>query len=265
MTTTTARRSYTTQLSTGLGLIAETRLLLELWRTGMDTPALYQAALQSGRFPTVSARRLRNIVVECFAPRYLVNNGLPARLLHKLHPTLTPPELSQLLLLYTCRAHPILADFVCDVYWERYTAGHECISNTDAQAFVTQAVRDGKTQRSWSENTMKNVASYLTGCCADYGLLERSHKSARKILPCRLESTVAAYLAYDLHRGGLGDNHMMRHPDWGLFGLDRTAVRDELKRVSLQGYLLIQAAGESIRIGWHYTSLEEFTDVLAQR
>ena len=125
---------------------------------------------------------------------------------------------------------------------------------------MTQAVRDGKTQRHWSENTIKNVASYLTGCCADYGLLERGQKSARKIRPCLIESTVAVYLAYDLHSGGLGDNTVLSHPDWGLFGLDRPAVRDELKRVSLHGYLLIQVAGESIRIGWHYTSLEELTD-----
>jgi hypothetical protein len=262
---TTERNEYTTQLGAGLGLIAETRALLELWQTDMDVTALYQAALQSGRFPTISARRLRNIVVECFAPRYLANNGVPARCLHKLHHTLTPPELTQLLLLYTCRAHPILADFVCDVYWERYSAGQECLSNTDAQAFVTQAVRDGKTQRPWSENTIKNVASYLTGCCADYGLLERGRKSARKILPFLLESTVAVYLAYDLHSSGLGDNTVISHPDWGLFGLDRTAVRDELKRVSLHGYFLIQAAGESMRLEWRYTSLEELTDVLAQR
>jgi hypothetical protein len=262
---TTQSREYTTPLGAGLGLIAETQALLELWHPDMDVSTLYQPALQSGRFPTVSARRLRNIVVECFAPRYLSNNGLPTRLLHKLQPTLTPSELTQLLFLYTCRAHPILADFVCDVYWARYSAGQEYISNTDAQAFVIQAVRDGKTQRHWSENTMKNVASYLTGCCADYDLLERGQKSVRKILPFLLERMVAVYLAYDLHSNGLGDNTVLSHPDWGLFGLDRTAVRDELKRVALQGSLLIQAAGESIRIGWLYTNLEAFTDVLAQR
>ena len=163
--------------------MAETHVLLELWQADMDVTALYQAALQSGRFPTVSARRLRNIVVECFAPRYLINDGLPATALAQAASTLTTSALTQLLLLYTCRAHPILADFVCDVYWERYSAGHESISNTDAQAFVTQAVRDGKTQRPWSENTINNVASYLTGCCADYGLLERGHKSTRKMRP----------------------------------------------------------------------------------
>jgi hypothetical protein len=90
--------------------------------------------------------------------------------------------------------------------------------------FVIQAIREGKTQRHWSENTMKNVASYLTGCCADYSLLERGQKSTRKILPFLLESTVAVYLAYDLHSAGLGDNTVISHPDWGLFGLESTAV-----------------------------------------
>jgi hypothetical protein len=60
---------------------------------------------------------------------------------------------------------------------------------------------------------MKNVASYLTGCCAEYGLLERGHKSARKILPFLLESMVTVYLAYDLHSNGLGDNTVLSHPD----------------------------------------------------
>ncbi len=56
---TTQPREYTTQLSAGLGLIAETQALLELWHPDMDVTALYQAALQAGRFPTVSARRLK--------------------------------------------------------------------------------------------------------------------------------------------------------------------------------------------------------------
>ena len=85
---TTAQKGYTTQLGAGLGLLAETHTLLEFWQADMDVTALYQAALQSGRFPTVSARRLRNIVVEGFAPRYLINNGEPATLLHKLQSTL---------------------------------------------------------------------------------------------------------------------------------------------------------------------------------
>ncbi len=63
---------YTTQLGAGLGVIAETRILLDLWHPGMTSSALYQAALDSGDFPNATARRLRNMVAECFAPRYLV-------------------------------------------------------------------------------------------------------------------------------------------------------------------------------------------------
>lgn len=261
---TNKRRWYTTQLGAGLGLIEETKTLLTIWQAAMDPASLYQVALHSGRFPNVSARRLRNIVVECFAPRYLVNHGLPATLLKMLAHALTSQELAQLLLLYTCRAHLILADFVRQVYWERYAAGHETIRNTDAEAFVLQAVRDGKTQKLWSESIVKNVSSYLTGCCADYGLLEKGRKSMRKILPCRLESKVAAYLAYDLHCAGLGDNSVLGHTDWALFGLARTDVHDELKRLALQGYVIVQSAGEVARIDWRYASMQELTDVIAQ-
>ena len=68
--------------------------------------------------------------------------------------------------------------------WARYI--------TYAEAFVLQAVRDGKTQKLWSQSFVKNVSSYLTGCCADYGLLEKGRKSVRKLLPYWLESKVAA-------------------------------------------------------------------------
>jgi Putative inner membrane protein (DUF1819) len=230
----------------------------------MDVPSLYQAALNSGRFPNVSARRLKNIVVECFASRYLVDDGAPAKHLKKLEHALTSPELTQLLFLYTCRANRILADFVRQVYWDRYMAGHESISNQDAKAFVIQAMQDGKTRKLWSASMIKNVSSYLTGCCADYGLLEKGRKSSRKILSFRLASKVAAYLAYDLHFVNLGDNRVIGHEDWALFGLDRSDVRNELKRLSLKGYVIIQSAGDVTRIGWHYNCMEGLTDAIAQ-
>ena len=257
-------RVYTTKLGAGLGLIEETRTLLGMWQPQMDAASLYQTALHAGRFPNVSARRLRNMVVECFAPRYLSQSGSPAALLKKLEHAFSAQELNQLLFLYTCRANCILADFVRQVYWERYTAGHAAISNQDARAFVSQAVRDGKTQKLWSESMMHKVSSYLTGCCADYGLLESGRKSRRTIIPYRIEPRVAVCLAHDLHFSGLGDNQVIGHQDWALFGLERHDVRDALGRLSPQGHWIVQSAGEATRIGWHYTSMEACTDVLTQ-
>lgn len=254
--------AYTTQLQAGLGLVNETKTLLELWEPGMQTSQLYQVALDSGRFPNVTARRLRNVVAECFSPRYLVNGGLPASHLKSLLPRISSADLNQLMLLFTSRANPILGDFIRHVYWSRYAGGYTQITNDDARIFVERAIDDGKTIKRWSDTTVRRVSAYLTGCCADYGLLERGSRSSRRILPFRISPVVAAYLANELHLAGVGDNALLTHEDWQLYGLERDDVLDELKRLSLKGLLIVQAAGDVIRISWKYQNMEALLDVI---
>ena len=244
-------------------MVDETHLLLDLWRDGMTGTDLYRATLESGRFPTLSARRLHDLIVVGFAQRYLVDNGAPARILSRLKANLSKAEFEQLLFLYTCRAHAILSDFVGTVYWGAYSAGQVELGNDESRRFVEQAVREGKTTTPWSDHMVRRVASYLTGCCADYGMLERGDRRVRKILPFRIEPRVVAFLAYDLHFKGHGDNSVLSHPDWGLFGLARADVLDELKRLALKGVLIVQAAGDVTRISWPYKNMEELADVLA--
>lgn len=257
-------KPYTTQLQAGLGLVNETKALLDLWSPGMSPNQLHQVGLESGRFPTVTARRLRNIVVECFAPRYLVACGAPAAHLKRLSPALPSSDLTQIMLVYTSRANPILGDFVRQVYWARYAGGYTHITNEDARAFVERGIDDGKTLKRWSETTVQRVSGYLTGCCADYGMLERGHRSSRRIVQYRISPPVAAYLAHELHLTGTGDNALLTHDDWLLFGLAREDVLEELKRLSLRGLLIVQAAGDAIRIGWKFSSMEVLCDVLTQ-
>lgn len=254
---------YTTQLQAGLGLLEETRQLLQVYQPGMSASQLYEAALASGRFPLITARRLRNIVVECFAPRYMRDPYVAARL-KSLVDHFTTAELNQLLFIYTARANLVLADFVREVYWARYSAGRNDLQLEDARTFVTNSVREGKTQKPWSETTIKRISSYLMGCCADYGLLTTTGRNQRSIAAYRILPKVAAYLAYDLKFSGLGDNQIVSSSDWDLFGLERTDVRDQLKRLSLQGLLIFQAASDVVHIGWTYKSMEELIDVIAQ-
>jgi len=257
-------KPYTTQLGAGLGLVNETKALLDLWSPGLSPNQLYQAALESGRFPSVTARRLRNIVIECFAPRYLVAGGAPAIHLKRLSSVISTADLAQLMLVYTSRANLILGDFVRYVYWARYVGGYTQISNVDARQFVERGIDDGKTMKRWSETTVRHVSAYLTGCCADYGLLERGQKQARKIAPFRISQTVAAYLSYELHFAGVGDNALLIHEDWQLFGLAREDVLEEIKRLSLKGLLIVQAAGDVIRISWKQQNMEALCDALTQ-
>lgn len=255
---------YTTQLQAGLGLVNETKTLLELWSHGMSANQLYQVALESGRFPSITARRLRNIVVECFAPRYLLAGGASASHLKRLAASISTPDFIQLLLVFTSRANPILGDFVRQVYWARYAGGYTHVTNEDARAFVERGIDDGKTVKRWSDTTVRRVSAYLTGCCADYGMLERGLRSSRRILPFRISPTVAAYLAYELHLAGVGDNALLTHEDWQLFGLAREDALEEIKRLSLKGLLIVQAAGDVIRISWKQPDMEALCDVLAQ-
>lgn len=256
---------YTSTLGAGLGLIDETKLLLNIWDSSLDISLLFRTALNSGQFPHISARRLRNIVAECFAPRYLVEDAQPAKILKAYQNSFSSIEFNQLLCLYTCRANSILADFIRQVYWDRYSSGYETLSNEDAKDFVVKAIQDGKTVKQWSESMIKNVSSYLTGCCADFGLLEKIRKKERKILPFRLESKITTILAYDLHFSGMGDNAVIEHKDWAIFGLESQDVRCEFKQLSLKNYLMIQSAGDVTRLEWSFKSMEECLDVIAQR
>lgn len=254
---------YTTQLQAGLGLLDETRQLLQVYQPGMTPAQLSEAALASGRFPLVTARRLRNVVVECFAPRYL-RASYVATLLKALVDRFTSTEFNQLLFVYSARANLILADFVREVYWTRYSAGRNDLELEDARAFVANSVREGKTQKPWSETTIKRISSYLMGCCTDYGLLTTTGRNQRSIAAYRILPRVAAYLAYDLKFSGLGDNQIVSSSDWELFGLERADVRDQLKRMSLQGLLIFQAASDVVHVGWSYKNMEELIDVIAQ-
>lgn len=255
---------YTTQLGAGLGLIAETARLLDLWESGMSRQHLLRAALQSGAFPTISARRLRNIVIEAFAPRYLVDDAQPARVLKILLGRISQIDLRQVLLLYSCRANPILADFVCEVYWQRYATGSLMITKNEARSFIRRAVGQGRTTTRWSESTIVRVSNYLLGICADYGLLGPLRADARSIVPFRITPITTSVLAHDLHFSGLGDHAIVHHAEWSLFGLEPTDVLQELKRLALRGEIIVQAAAAIVDIGWKHKSMEEVAHVLAE-
>lgn len=253
---------YTTQLQAGLGLVDETKLLLSLYERDMTATQLYDAALASGLFPMVSARRLRNIVIECFAPRYIKSKS--ADYLKKLAPTVSANSLNQLLLIHTALANKILLDFITVVFWNKYSGGYDSISTEDAKEFVTQAVREGKTKKAWSESTIKRVSSYLVGCCADYRLLSTGRTTKRSIQSVRIQQNTSLYLAYWLHFEGLGDNSIINHETWKLFGLESLDVREELKKLAKSGWLIVQSAADITHISWPIKTMEEVVNVITQ-
>jgi len=253
---------YTTNLAMGLGLIEETKTLLDAWHEGMSPADLYEATLSEGLIRNLSAYRLRNVVSRCFAPRYLSRSTPPAIALKNVKESLSLAEFSQLLFYYTSAANVILSDFIKEVYWPRYAGGYSTVSRSDAERFIWRAIDDGKTPSRWSDGMVVKTARYLTGCCADFGLLGDRKISDWKILPFEIQPKAFAFLVYDLHFLGVGDNAIIEHGCWQLFGLERDDVLEEMKRLSLKGLIIVQAAGSVVRISWNQPSMEALCDVL---
>ncbi|MCL1629879.1 DUF1819 family protein [Roseibaca sp. V10] len=258
-----AKRAYTTKLQAGLGLIPETEKLLELWQPGMDSRALLECALSSGDFPTITARRLRNIVTEGFAPRYLAEDAAPALALKSLERSLSELERKQLFFLFTCRANLILADFVRDYYWPQYSSGATSISKRDALSFVEDAVAEGKTTTPWSDSTRNRVSSYLLGACCDFGLLGAMEGGGRRIETFRPTRIVTTFLAHELHFRDLGDSAVLHHEDWRLLGLGPEDALAELKQIALRGEVIVQSAAGLVQISWKHKNMQELADAVS--
>jgi hypothetical protein len=230
----------------------------------MSSSVLFDAALVSGEFPNVTARRLRNIVAECFAPRFLNVTTPPAIWLKLLSHKINARAINQLFYIYTARANLILRDFITSVYWEKYASGYTELSIEASKEFVTRATHEGKTKAPWSETTIKRLSSYLLSACVDYKLLKALSRSAKQITPIHLDPSTIIILAYDLHLQGIADNNLINHPDWLLFGLQPVDVRDELRRQGVHNFWIIQAAADVVSISWTYKTMEEVVDVIIE-
>ena len=255
-------KAYTTKLQAGLGLIPETEKLLQLWEQGFNSRDLLDRALEAGEFPTMTARRLRNVIFEGFAPRYLVNNAQSAKTLKSVQHVLSEGARKQLYFLFTSRANPILADFVRDIYWPQYTAGALNISKIDAVNFVGDAVAEGRTTTHWSESTKTRVSSYLLGACEDFGLLGKMEGGSRKIEPFQPSNDVVNFLAHELHFSGLGDGALLNHAEWNLLGLGAEDTLAELKQIALRGEIIVQSAAGLVQISWKHKNMEEWANAV---
>lgn len=259
--TETADRTYTAALIKGQGLVPETTALLALWSPRVPVATLAAEARDEGVLGRSTEARTRDIVA-AFARRYLVSDERPARVLRRLTDA-RPEVVRQLMFLYTARAYPILHDAITEVYWPRYAAGAVQIGLADILTLIRDGEARGAIDPPWSEATRRRVASNVLGTLADFGLLAGSSSARRDIRPYRLFPETALVLAHEVHADGFSDTSVLEHPDWRLFGLDRDGVAQHLVRLSHDGHLIAQYAGDLLRVSWTHDSLAAALDAIA--
>lgn len=255
---------YTSALAKGQGMIQETITLLQIWEPGMDSSQLVNQVLASSALQRATAKRVKDIIKEVFVGRYLIDNARPANQLKLiLENGKSLSWIHQLFLLYTARANAIVHDFICQIYWGKYSAGTTSISKQDALTFLDDAVVSGFIPKRWSESMMSRVSSYLLGCLADFDLIGRAHNGKREIKHFSIPKPTLLYLIHDIHFSGYSDNSILEHADWCLFGLDRRTILQEIQRLSFDGHFIMQYAGDLLRISWKYKSMEDCISALA--
>lgn len=251
------QKRYTAEISKGQGIIDETVALLQVWQPGMDTVALKDKVRREGTIDRATALRVDDIVGRLFSPRYLSNGAAAAVQMKQLVESRFPVgKLTQIFLIHTARAHVILHDFICEVYWGRFAAGATEITRQDGIDFVERAKNTGLVDPPWSESTTVRIARYLCTALMDFGMASKDKAGRREILPFRLDPLTALYLAHDLHFSGLSDDAVLNSPDWMLFGLEPLDVKPELERVA-GGHFILQSTGGLQRISWQHSSMEE--------
>lgn len=256
--------TYTIGLAKGQGMVDETILLLRVWSGGMTVSDLRKQVVGEGLIPKATAYRTSDIVTRVFAPRYLRDNAEPAARLKRLvERGMAKERLTQLFLIHTARENLVLHDFIRDVYWKHYLAGARTIQRQEALDFIRSARSIGRISKPWSDAVSLKMTRYLLASLTDFRLTRDLPQGRREILPFNLLPSTTVYLAYDIHFRGGNDNAILEHPDWALFGLDRTGVVQELRRAG-EGHFIVQYSGELLRISWKHKKMEDCLDAIAE-
>lgn len=257
---------YSTALCKGQGMISETLILLREWERGMSTMQLYKAVLESGAIPKATAARVRDIVSRVFAPRFLRDGAEPASRLKRLMDAgFSVDDFVQFFLIYCARAYPELRDFIVQVYWPRYSSGAGFLYRQDSDVFYRDAYENGKLPHKWTDTSRTKIARYLLSALTDFRLLGPAEKDRRAILSFGIRDFTTLYLVHDLHFGGTGDQNLLTHPDWSIFGLGPYDVLQELRAVADRGRFVVQHSGQILRIAWGFPTMEKFIDAAAKR
>lgn len=258
------RAHYSTALTQAQGIFNETVTLFELWEEGMDAQELFERARAQNILGSASERRLRNIVLEGFASRYLRTPILEAAAsLKSLFCSSSDPRLlQQINLLYTARQHGILFDFIKDNYWSKVAYGTSSIAAKEIGVLIDKGLLAGKLEKNWSPSVRKRVSSYVLGAAADLGLLGSSRSGKRPIEYWRPLDALQIYLAYDLHFYGFSDDEVATSEEWQLLGLSRSDVSESFSRLQQSGHWIAQDTGHLIRIEWTYKDRKELIDAL---
>ncbi len=256
---------YTTELIKVSGIVSESIQLFRIWEPGMRASELRDAALRQGTLAKESSDRVWVITRYGFGLRYLGEGQRPARFLKRLvEADVSVAFLRQLFTIYTARINGLFADVAGGYYWDLPSRGITEISHELLVAFIQSHFGTAKIPKAWSDEGTKRVASGLLKTLVDFGYLAQGRGIIRPITPPNLLAETACFITYEARERGVSDSAIIDEPAFSLFGLDRFAALEELKRQSGKGHLIVQSSGDLTRVSFNHSTMEDFIDAISR-
>jgi len=249
--------TYNSNLLKGAGLIQEMLVLIEAYSQGESAQEFQKRVLKQGILSKSTDNRTIDVVRNIFKTRFLDQKLDVTSYIRTMRDKYVSMDvITQLFLLYTCRANPILADFIYKVYYKMVKRSYDAPILSDLTGFVNDAIASGLIKENWSDSTIEKVARHINTCLIDFKMVERG----KQILPFRASKFTVNYLLHELHFQGYSDMDILHHRDWQIFDLDSSSLASIAERISFRGTFIFQYSGEILKIGWNYNNMEGFLE-----
>ena len=258
----TEAETYTMELHKVSGLVPETLNLLSLWQPGMSAAELRDQATRSNALAKASASRVKDIVMEGFAKRYLRPDERPAASLKAfLAAGARLPQLRQLFLLHTLRNQAILRDYLLKVYWPCVQAGRDRVEKAESMQFLRDAFDSERIPGKWSQPTIDRVTQGIFKCLEDFGLFVKRRADSRDIADFHVSPLTVLYIAYDAHFSGIGDTAVLALADWQWLGMSSQDVVTAYRMLAAStSTLIFQYSGDLVRFTFPWDTMKELAD-----
>jgi BrxA len=262
----TAKGYTVTNFIKSSGLLADVSLLLSAWDESRSVEDNLDAAIRQNLFGKASRKRTADIL-RVFRQRYLPQDGSDRAFRIFVGSSLPSEITDRVIYYYTALAEPLLYDFVTDYLYPRYSRSERTITIRNAQEFITEGIRGGKTEGKWeSENTRERVAQGLLSTLRDFGLLAGANRSPAKMLaPARLHVLAFAFIAFHMKRNEPSGLRILNNRAWRLFLFSLHDVEGYFAEADAEKLLTYQAAGSTIRIEFPTNDFEEYARALIER
>jgi hypothetical protein len=249
---------FTVNIQKGGAMLDETRQLVEVWDSTVDSAANVRRVADANLLGKKSRKRSDDILLRILVPRFVAPGPelIPAiRTLRN-----DPRAFREACFYETARDEPLLAAFTEGPIWSWYCAGRLGVTIDEVKLWLEDQTTAGKLPK-WTDTVRTKVARGLLAALRDFGILKGATR--KEFDAPGMSAKGFAYVAFRETQQGSSARALLESRIWRRWLLDDHWVADLLAQAHRLGVLRYAHAGSAVRIDWNAKTLQEVVDAAA--